>query len=256
MSFGYFVVHLIDFCSSKFCFEIHNISCRALNTGYTQNNCSVSRVNKKCISHLTRAQRTPSAAATVEVSHALPAVRFSCLLRGQFPRWRRSWKRLSVCSVLRCPDVCRVTQGARIEELWFSCVNHNPSVCAPWVTRHTSGHLKTEHTESLFCCDAILETDPAVSMRSVFWLRMRNLDTCCCWRCTLCPCKVRNKFLVDFWNRTILLCIPCIIVPILLLRARGSAVGIATRYGLDGPKIECWWGASFSALVQARHGGE
>jgi len=23
-------------------------------------------------------------------------------------------------------------------------------VCAPWVTRHTSGHLKTEHTESLF----------------------------------------------------------------------------------------------------------
>ena len=24
--------------------------------------------------------------------------------RGQFPRWRRSRKRLSVCSVLRCPD--------------------------------------------------------------------------------------------------------------------------------------------------------
>ena len=32
--------------------------------------------------HLTRAQRTPSAAATVQVSHALPEVRFSCLLRG------------------------------------------------------------------------------------------------------------------------------------------------------------------------------
>jgi hypothetical protein len=26
----------------------------------------------------------------------------------------------------------------------------------------------------------------------------------------LCPCKVRNKFLVNFWNRTIPLCIPCI----------------------------------------------
>jgi hypothetical protein len=39
---------------------------------------------------------------------------------------------------------------------------------------------------------------------------MRNLDSCRCWRCTLCPCKVRNKFLVNFWNRTILLCIPCI----------------------------------------------
>ena len=39
---------------------------------------------------------------------------------------------------------------------------------------------------------------------------MRNLDSCRCWRCTLCPCKIRNKFLVTFWNRTLLLCIPCI----------------------------------------------
>jgi len=52
-------------------------------TGYTQKNGAVSKVNKKCISHLTRVQRTPSAAATVQVSHALPAVRFSCLLRGR-----------------------------------------------------------------------------------------------------------------------------------------------------------------------------
>ena len=52
-------------------------------TGYTQKNGAVSKVNKGCISHLTRAQRSPSAAATVRVSHALPAVRFSCLLRGR-----------------------------------------------------------------------------------------------------------------------------------------------------------------------------
>ena len=51
--------------------------------GYTQKNGAVSNVNKKFISHLTRAQRTPSAAAAVQVSHALPAVRFSCLLRGR-----------------------------------------------------------------------------------------------------------------------------------------------------------------------------
>ena len=47
-------------------------------TRYTQKNGVVSKVNKKFISHLTRAQCTPSAAATVRVSHALPAVRFSC----------------------------------------------------------------------------------------------------------------------------------------------------------------------------------
>jgi hypothetical protein len=51
-------------------------------TGYTQKNGVVSKVNKKFISHLTRAQHTPSAAATVQFSHALPAVRFSCLLHG------------------------------------------------------------------------------------------------------------------------------------------------------------------------------
>ena len=46
-------------------------------------NGAVSKVNKKFISHLTRAQRTPSAVATVQVYHALPAVRFSYLLRGR-----------------------------------------------------------------------------------------------------------------------------------------------------------------------------
>ena len=53
------------------------------NTVCLQMNGAVSKVNKTFISHLTRAQRTPSAAATVQVSHALPAVRCSCLLRGR-----------------------------------------------------------------------------------------------------------------------------------------------------------------------------
>jgi hypothetical protein len=50
---------------------------------YTQKNGAISKVNKKFISHLTRAQRTLSAAKTVQVSHSLPAVRFTCLLRGR-----------------------------------------------------------------------------------------------------------------------------------------------------------------------------
>ena len=53
------------------------------NTVCLQMNGAVSKANKKFISHLTWAQRTPSTAATGQVSHTLPAVRFSCLLRGR-----------------------------------------------------------------------------------------------------------------------------------------------------------------------------
>ena len=42
-----------------------------IHTGCLQMNGAVSKVNKKFISHLTRAKRTPSAAATAQVSHAL-----------------------------------------------------------------------------------------------------------------------------------------------------------------------------------------
>ena len=45
-------------------------------------NGAVSKVNKKFISHLTRAKLTPSAAATVQVSHALPGVRSLMLTAG------------------------------------------------------------------------------------------------------------------------------------------------------------------------------
>ena len=47
-----------------------------LYTGCLQMNGAVSKVNKKFIFHGTRAPRTPLAAASVQVSRALPAVRF------------------------------------------------------------------------------------------------------------------------------------------------------------------------------------
>ena len=56
-------------------------------------NGAVSKVNKKFISHLTRAQRTPSTAATTSSSLFM----LTAGPRGQFTRWRRSRKRLSVC---------------------------------------------------------------------------------------------------------------------------------------------------------------
>ena len=45
-------------------------------------NGAVSKVNKKFISHFSRAKRTPLAAATVQVSHALPAVGSLALTAG------------------------------------------------------------------------------------------------------------------------------------------------------------------------------
>ena len=57
-------------------------------------NGAVSKVNKKFISHLTRAQRTPLAVEIVQVSHALTAVRFSCLLRGGGVSLQREFRAL------------------------------------------------------------------------------------------------------------------------------------------------------------------
>ena len=61
------------------------VLCIDLYTGYTQKNGAVSKVNKKFISHLTRAQRTSSAAATVQVSLALITV-LRCVHPGSHGR--------------------------------------------------------------------------------------------------------------------------------------------------------------------------
>ena len=79
-------------------------------TEYTQKNGAVSKVNKKFISHLTRAQRIPSTAATVQVSHALPAF--------------------------------------ASHDTW--CVFSKPCTKLTLHCNHRSGHLKTEHTQSVF----------------------------------------------------------------------------------------------------------
>jgi hypothetical protein len=59
--------------------------CGAICTGHTQRNGAVSGVHKNFISHRTLARLKLSAAGTIEFSYALPAVRFSCLLRGAGP---------------------------------------------------------------------------------------------------------------------------------------------------------------------------
>ena len=65
-------------------------------------NGAVPKVNKKFISHLTRAKRTPSAATTVQVSHALPAVRFSrcTVITGLDTSERSTQKAFSCCDAI------------------------------------------------------------------------------------------------------------------------------------------------------------
>jgi hypothetical protein len=58
------------------------LSLKNINTSHTQTNGAVSKGDKQFISHPTWAQHTLSAAETVQVSHTLPTVCFSCLLRG------------------------------------------------------------------------------------------------------------------------------------------------------------------------------
>jgi hypothetical protein len=55
-----------------------------------KNNGAVSKVKTKPIFHLTRVKCTPSAESTVQVSHALPAVCFSCLPRPRNKHEKRT----------------------------------------------------------------------------------------------------------------------------------------------------------------------
>ena len=117
-------------------------------------NGAVSKVNKKCISHLMLAQRTPSAAATVQVARALPAVRFSCLLRGRGVS-------------LQDGAVAGKGHGA-------SFLNRARNSRCTVITDLDTSKRSTEKAFS--CCDAILETGPAVSMRCELLVAHEKLE--------------------------------------------------------------------------------
>jgi hypothetical protein len=88
-------------------------------TEHTQNNGAVSKVIKKCISHPTRVQRTLSAARAVQVSHVLPAVRFSCLLWGRWAVSKMALQREKAFCVLRF-QVSRSVIAVQLEiRAWF-----------------------------------------------------------------------------------------------------------------------------------------
>jgi hypothetical protein len=59
----------------------------------------------------------------------------------------------------------------------------------------------------------------------------------------LCPCNVRHKFVIHFWNRTILLCMPCIYV---CTERSGRMLPISDVQGSDPQHdsgcLDCDWG--------------
>jgi hypothetical protein len=106
-------------------------------------------------------------------------------LRDQFPRWRHSRRRRSVCSVLRCPDLRLQSSMSFVHGLKKTPLKNNVffKLCTKLTlhSNHRSGHLKTEHTERLLllwrvstqktfsCCDTILETGPMAHSKHEKW---------------------------------------------------------------------------------------
>ena len=144
-------------------------------TGYTQKNGAVSKVNKKFISHLTRAQPTPSAAATLQVSHALPAVRFSRLLWGHGASLQDgvAAEKGFLCAPFWCVQICDYIAACSAVQC---TVRKDAPYGASFLTVHCtlkcnrrSEHIKTEHTESLFLLRRHLVNwprGPTVSVRN------------------------------------------------------------------------------------------
>jgi len=140
--------------------------------------------------------------------------------RGHFLRWRCSSERLSAKgdnNPLACP-----TRSPDLTPWYFFLWEFvKDSVYVPPLTMslkersdritHSLQAVTAEHA-TLECGMNLITLWMCGVWHRVHTLRgcdkhMRNLDSCCCWRCELCPCEVKSKFLVNFWNRTILLCI-------------------------------------------------
>jgi hypothetical protein len=72
------------------------------------------------------------------------------------------------------------------------CVFFKPCTKLMLHCNHRSGHLKTDTKKAFSCCDTILKTGPAVSMRSELLTAHHKLGHSRCWQRMLCPCRVRN----------------------------------------------------------------
>ena len=80
--------------------------------------------------------------------------------RGQFPRWRSSRKRLSVCSVLRCPDLWLQRSVSFVQHGLEKTHNAWCVFSKPWTVITDLDTSKRSTQKAFSCCDAIFETGP------------------------------------------------------------------------------------------------
>jgi hypothetical protein len=158
------------------------------------------KVNKKFSSHHTRAQHILSAVGTVPsflcaTSNLL--LMLTARPQDQFPRWRRSRKRLSVCSVLTCPYLwlqCRVSFILGLKNMSFLNRARN-SRCTVITDMDTS---KRAHRKPSPAAMPYWKLVPWPRSKHEKWTAgsaWETWDSSRCWQCTLCPYRVRIFFI-------------------------------------------------------------
>ena len=184
-------------------------------TGYTQKNGAVSEVNKQFISHLTghNVHRQQRQLSTFRMRYQQFASRAYC--GASFKMASQQGKAFCVLHFEVSRSVIKVQREFRAR--FRKDAPHRNNI-TKWYrefveTGCTADHNSGHATSSLRWTDYRVDVCRVTQGAHIegLWLPHEKLGQLPCWRCTLCSCKLRNKFLVYFWNRTILLCLLCIV---------------------------------------------
>ena len=175
-------------------------NCWIVYTGYTQKNGAVSKVNKKCVSHLTREQRTRQqqqlashaycGAAGPVSKMALQQEKAFCVLRFEVSRSVITVQR-GFRARFRKHASCRNSITRRYRQfVGNGCLCKGKSPGPPRLSDDIIERVR----------EAFLWSPRKSVARASRKLDMPKMTV---W-------KLRNTFLAKFWNRIILLCILCI----------------------------------------------
>jgi hypothetical protein len=173
----------------------------------------------RCVTNCKTSERTDSGQIEVQSSHSLCKTRkkYRTTYHTHRSRFEVVISRIQVDSVMAGQN-CSLG-------FFFFFVNYELRKMCRKLTlhfNHRSEHLKPEHTEIILLLRRHLRNwsrGPAVSMRRL------NRSRCC--QCMLCPCRVRNKMFINFWNCKILFVYALYIFLIALFRLHDTKRSLA-----------------------------